>query len=315
MANLPTDRLSTDQPFSYVGVDVFGPWSVITRRTRGGAASSKRWAVLFTCLSIRAVHIEVIESMDSSCFINALRRFFSIRGPAKQFRSDCGTNFTGACKELQLNNFLADNGCTWVFNPPHSSHMGGSWERMIGIARRILDSMLLNHKLPLTHEVLVTFLAEVSAIINARPLVPVSSDPEAPMILTPATLLTQKIGAVSVPPGDFNQKDIFRRQWKQVQHLSNVFWHRWKTEYLHLLQSRHKWQKSSPNLQVGDVVLLKDREAHRNEWPMGLITKAVLSDDGRTRKVEVKVTKGGSPRVFFRPVTELVLLLPKEDVT
>ncbi len=98
-----------------------------SRRTRGGQASSKRWAVLFTCMSTRAIHIEVIESMDSSSFINALRRFFAIRGPAKQLRSDCGTNFVGACKELKMESitddrrvqeYLSGKGCFWVFNPP-----------------------------------------------------------------------------------------------------------------------------------------------------------------------------------------------------
>lgn len=72
MADLPVDRLSTDPPFSYVGLDVFGPWKITARRTRGGEANSKRWAVLFTCMSIRAIHIEVIESLDTSSFINAL---------------------------------------------------------------------------------------------------------------------------------------------------------------------------------------------------------------------------------------------------
>ena len=100
MADLPFDRLSTEPPFTFIGLDVFGPWPVVTWRTRGGQASSKRWAILFTCLSIRAVHIELIESMDTSRFINALRRFFSLRGPAKQIRSDCGTNLVGACREL-----------------------------------------------------------------------------------------------------------------------------------------------------------------------------------------------------------------------
>ncbi len=101
MSDLHPERLSMDPPFSFVGLDVFGPWVVTSCRTRGGQASSKRWAVLFTCMSTRAIHIEVIESMDSSSFINALRRFFAIRGPAKQLRSDCGTNFVGACKELK----------------------------------------------------------------------------------------------------------------------------------------------------------------------------------------------------------------------
>lgn len=147
MSDLPADRLSTEPPFTRVGLDVFGPWMVTARRTHGGQANSKRWAVLFTCMSVHAV--EVIESMDASCFINALRRFLSIRGPVKSLRSNCGTNFTGACRELEINSkpiqdFLAEKGCTWIFNPPHSSHMGGSWERMIGITRRILDSMLMD---------------------------------------------------------------------------------------------------------------------------------------------------------------------------
>ncbi len=116
-----------DPPFSFVGLDVFGPWVVTSRRTRGGQASSKRWAVLFTCMSTRAIHFEVIESMDSSSFINALRRFFAIQGPAKQLPSDCGTNFVGACKELKMESitddrrvqeYLSDKGCFWAFNPP-----------------------------------------------------------------------------------------------------------------------------------------------------------------------------------------------------
>ncbi|KAK7882503.1 hypothetical protein WMY93_028677 [Mugilogobius chulae] len=110
----------------------------------------------------------------------------------------------------------------------------------------------------LTHEVLTTFLAEVTAIMNARPLVPVSSDPESPFILTPATLLTQKTGVLPPPHGDFNEKDLLRQQWRRVQSLANSFWNRWRKEYLSTLQSRRKWHSTRPNLQQGDVVLLKD---------------------------------------------------------
>ena len=89
-------------PFTYVGLDVFGLWYITTRRTRGAQSESKQWAILFCCMSSRAVHIEVIASMDASSCINAMRRFFAIRGPAKQLRSDCGTNFIGACRELRM---------------------------------------------------------------------------------------------------------------------------------------------------------------------------------------------------------------------
>ena len=126
---------------------------MVTRKTRGGAANSKRWAILFTCLTTRAVQIEVVEELSSSAFINALRRFVSIRGLVKVFRSDRGTNFVGATADLKItainvedpsvSKFLYDSSTVWLFNAPHASHMGGVWERMIGVTRRILDSMLL----------------------------------------------------------------------------------------------------------------------------------------------------------------------------
>jgi hypothetical protein len=212
MANLPPERVTPAPPFSNVGMDVFGPWTVATRRTRGGAAQSKRWAVIFTCLAIRAVHIELIESLDTSSFINALRRFMAIRGPVKQLRCDCGTNFVGARNELEatlaemsqedIKTYLERNGCEWKFNPPHASHAGGSWERMIGIARNILNAMFAGlGTRQLTHEVLSTLMAEITAIINNRPLVPVSNDPSVPEILTPASILSLKSSPVLAAPG------------------------------------------------------------------------------------------------------------------
>ena len=203
MAELPEERVKPSPPFSFVGVDMCVPWEVTTKRTRGGAAHLKRWAALFTCLGTRAVHIEVVEEMSASSFINALRRFTAIRGSVKEYRSDQGTNFVGGTRELQMDTIsiedglikghLSTEGSVWKFNPPHASHMGGSWERMIGTTRNILDSMLLEHKGPkLTHEVLTTLMAEISSIINARPLVPVSTDPESPFIMSPSVLLTQK---------------------------------------------------------------------------------------------------------------------------
>ena len=68
---------------SAVGVDTFGPWTVVTRKTRGGQAHNNRWAIIFTCLTTRGIHIELVEEMSSSSFINALHRFISLRGPVK----------------------------------------------------------------------------------------------------------------------------------------------------------------------------------------------------------------------------------------
>ncbi|KAI3371610.1 hypothetical protein L3Q82_024181 [Scortum barcoo] len=326
MAALPAERLQVAPHFTYVGVDVFGPWDIVSRRTRGGVSNSKRWAVMFSCMCSRAVHIEVIEAMSSSSFINALRRFFAVRGPAKQIRSDCRTNFISASRELEMDKtnpgfnsvekYLETQSCTWVFNPPHASHMGGAWERMIGIARCILDCMLLEQrKSHLTHEVLITLMAEVAAIMNARPLIPVSLDPESPLILTPAMLLTLKTGSAPAPlSGSFEEVDLVREEWKRVQGLADMFWNRWKHEYLKTLQLRHKWQGRRQSLQERDIVLLKDNQAKRNQWPMGIIVKTFPGEDGLVRKVEVEVVKDGIRKTFSRPITEVVLLLsPKTD--
>lgn len=128
MADLPAYRLMPTPPFTFVGVDTFGPWSIATRRTRGGVANAKRWAIMFSCLVTRAIHIEIVEEMTSSSFINVLRRFTALRGPVKEFKSDQGTNFIGAVNELGLNcvnvedqnikNFLDINKSIWKSNPP-----------------------------------------------------------------------------------------------------------------------------------------------------------------------------------------------------
>lgn len=266
----------------------------------------------------RAIHIEVIEELSSAAFINALRRFIAIRGPVVQFRSDRGTNFIGATQDLSINaefvekgpvgTFLSNSGTSWIFNPPHASHMGGAWERLIGVSRRILDSMLLQNRVELTHDVLVTFMAEVSAIVNNRPLLPVSSDPESPSLLTPSILLTMKTSADIGPFPEFGPKDI-RAHWKRVQILAEEFWKRWRNEYLHTLQVRQKWKEDRPNLKTGDVILMKDSGSARNDWPMGIVKRTFPSDDGRVRKVEICVVKDGVRSTYVRPISELVTLL------
>lgn len=65
-------------------------------------------------------------------------------------------------------------------------------------------------------------MVEVSAIVNARPLIPVPTDPESPSILAPAMLLAQKID-LPTPVRDFNSKNLYKRQWKRVQCLASTF--------------------------------------------------------------------------------------------
>lgn len=322
MADLPPDRMETAPPFTNVGFDVFGPWKIQTRKLGGGTSNSKRWGLVFTCLNSRAVHIEVLEAMDACAFICGLRRFFAIRGPAVKLRCDRGTNFVGGKSELDealaemdqraVERYVSENGCEWTFNPPHASHFGGVWERQIGTIRRILDAMLLEiGSSRLTHELLVTLMAEVTAINNARPIATIPSDADEPQPLTPTMLLTMKARPLGPPPGNFVAQDLYAQcRWRRVQHLADQFWLRWRREYLQNLQPRRKWNKKRRNLAVGDVVTVKQTNSRRNQWPLGRIVKAIESEDGQVRKAEVMVRREGEMKTYVRPISEFVLIIP-----
>lgn len=137
MADLPKDRVLPDEAqYTRVGVDMFGPFE--EKRGRG---TVKRCAVIFTCLAVRAVYLEVASSLVTDSFVNALRRFIARHGQVVELRSDNGTNFVGAERELrgaierwnhaQINNTLIQKGITWIFNPPSGSHHSGVWDRLI----------------------------------------------------------------------------------------------------------------------------------------------------------------------------------------
>jgi len=246
MADLPEDQVTPALPFTYVGVDYFGPYI-----TKEGRKESKRYGALFTCLISRAGHIEVAHSLEIDCFLNVLRRFIARHGPVHEIRSDNGTNFVGAKRELsqavnkmdheEITEKLRQQQIDWKFNPPAVSHMGGVWERQIRTARRILDTLLHEHGSRLDDDSLQTLMCEVEAMINSRPLTAISSDAKDPVPLSPNQILTMKTSIVIPPPGKFQCNDVYMRQCqRRVQYLCNLFWLRWKKEYLPMLQERPK---------------------------------------------------------------------------
>ena len=116
---------------------MFGPFLA-----KDGRKIQKRYGVMFTCLSSKAVHIEVTSNLTTGSFIQALRCLISRRGNVSMIRSDSGTNFVGASIELKkafgemdekrINDFLMELGGEWISwkrNPPMASNMGGVWER------------------------------------------------------------------------------------------------------------------------------------------------------------------------------------------
>ena len=95
MAGLPEKRLDASTAFANVGVDYFGPFIVKIERR-----NEKRWCCLFTCLTMRAVHIEVVHKLDNDSCLNAIMRFIARRGKPSTIISVNATNFVEAEREF-----------------------------------------------------------------------------------------------------------------------------------------------------------------------------------------------------------------------
>ncbi|XP_065178343.1 uncharacterized protein LOC135808982 [Sycon ciliatum] len=302
MGNLPVQRLTPFlRPFTFTGLDYFGPLHIKIGRRR-----ELRYGALFTCLSTRAVHLEVAHSLM------AIRRMCARRGCPQEIHSDNGTNFRGADRELKaaLEDFRQDRlaaecsskGISWHFNPPLAPHMGGSWERLVRAVKIAMKSVMKERVV--TEEVLATVFAEAEQLVNSRPLTHVSVDPDDEESLTPNHFL---IGSSSATgrPGVFVDADLsLRKHWRIAQKITDEFWKRWILEYRPELTRRRKWQDGTPSLAVGDVVVIVDSNQPRGQWPRGRLEAVHPGSDGVVRVADVR-TKSG---LYRRSVVKLAKL-------
>ena len=176
--------------------------------------------------------------------------------------------------------------------------MGGVWERQIRTVRTVLAGVIKQQTLD--DESLVTLMTTVESIINGRPITKLSDDPRDERPLTPNHLLMLGSGQT----GKFKSGDMYRRQWKQVQYLADIFWHRWLRKYLPTLQERQKWRTPKCNVMKGDLILVKQDNYPKNHWPLGLVTETYPSPGGLVRSVAVRTAKG----TYMRPITKICVL-------
>ena len=174
-----------------------------------------------------------------------------------------------------------------------------------------LRSVLLNQTV--TDEVLSTVIAEVSVLLNSRPMTHISIDPSDLEPLTPNHFLLGR-PQPDLPPAPFVEptNKPTKKQWRHAQALTDQFWRRWMEEYVPSLIERRKWNRPNQHIQKDDLVLIVDQNTPRGLWPMGRVLNIYPGDDGVVRVAEVKTGTG----LYTRPVTKLCLLLqasPEEE--
>lgn len=322
MGSLPKERLTPAKTFSVTGVDYAGPIMLKIGPPRGRSArTSKAWIALFVCFVVKAVHLELVSDLTTDAFIAALRRFIARRGKPGTMFSDNGTNFVGANRELRklkslydsrghkeaVARFLAEDNITWQFSPPRGSHFGGLWEAGVKSVKyhlhRVIGSACL------TFEEMSTVLCQIEACLNSRPLCSLSTDPSDFSALTPGHfLVTHELNALPEP--DVTDVPVNRlTRWQHLQLIHQHFWKRWSDDYLVSLQKRTRWQTPKRNVQIGDLVCIKDENLPPMKWLLGRVVELHPGKDKFVRVVTVK-TAGG---LLKRPVAKLTLIIPQDD--
>jgi len=321
MGQLPPSRVNPAPPFHQTGVDYAGPFHMALRSGRKPPLI-KAYVALFVCMATKATHMELVSDLSTAAFIAALNRFISRRGLPNDIYSDEGTNFVGAKKELdellafvnsaahidKVKGFLFPKGITFHTNPPAAPHHGGLWEAAVKSmkfhVRRVMGTRNL------TVEEFTTLLCQVEAMLNSRPLTPLSDDPNDMAALTPGHFLIGR-PLTSLPYPDLGHLPISRLdRWQTVQCVSQHIWESWKRAYLSLLQSRPKWHAPLPDIVPGTMVLIMDKDSSLGpqQWKLGRVITVFPPADGKTRVCDVRTNvtpKNPAGTILRRPVVKL----------
>ncbi|XP_076659957.1 uncharacterized protein LOC143363234 [Halictus rubicundus] len=283
MADLPQQRVTAARPFLHTGVDYAGP---IWLRTAPGAEA----------------------------FLATFRRFISRRGLCSDVYSDCGTNFQGADNELRrlfeaqaasfrvLQAELTKLRVQWHFNPPASPHFGGLWEAAVKSTKHHLRRVLGESKL--TYEEMATFLSQVEAWLNSRPLSALSDDPQDLAALTPGHFLIGSAINALPEPTLLELKPSRLSRWQLLVQMRDQFWQRWVREYLHGLLTRPKWKQPDDSHQIGSLCLITTENTSPCRWPLARIDAVHPGADDEIRVCTLKT----ATTTLVRPIHKLVLL-------
>ena len=317
---LPEGRVNRKWPFATTGVDYLGP--LIVRSDDTCDSTKKVWICLFTCGTVRAIHLEVSESLSTTHFLHCLRRFIATRGTpeiiisdnAKQFRL-AGANIERVWSNPELQSYVAQHGISWRFIVEKAPWMGGFFERLVGSVKSCLKKTLGRSLISLLQ--LQTLIKEIEAVINTRPLTYLDSELDVDGVLTPADFIGTKSSSLGIPnvhtssdtePSQTSSRELIE-WWKKEQHFINMFWESWTKDYLVALRERNdsKRQRNPADVlpKIGQVVLLKDAQRPRGQWKLVRIRELHTSRDGTTRSVTVSTHNGKSLR---RPLQHLIPL-------
>ncbi|KAL7724201.1 hypothetical protein ACLKA6_005768 [Drosophila palustris] len=229
---------------------------------------------------------------------------------------DNATNFVGASRQFRelrarveeeadaIQEFASKSGCEFAFIPPRAPHFGGLWEAGVKSAKHLLLRTV--GSLLLTAEELQTTLVAVEAVLNSRPIGALSDDPSDGEALTPGhALIGGPLTAMPAGGAPDQQGLTCLSRWRAVSSLRRQFWRRWSKEYILGLQARSKWHHRTPDVVVGELVVVAEDNLPPQKWLIGRVTAVHRGEDGAVRVVDLRTATGGA---FRRPIHKLARL-------
>ncbi|GFV28561.1 integrase catalytic domain-containing protein [Trichonephila clavipes] len=225
----------------------------------------KVWIVLYTSAIYRALHLELVSSLSTDAFLLSFRRFVARRGRPRLIYSNNGTNFRGAYNELIVTDwnevylYAEIQRTTWKFIPSTAAWWGGFWERLVRTMKELFRRTL--RKAIFTYEELLTILCECEKVVSSRPLTYLSEDTQDLTPITPARFLFE-IPTADTKDLDFRDANHFRK--------------------------RLRFRAKSSNIQVGDIVLIRDDWKKRIQWSLARVIKLIPGKDRLVGTVKLK---------------------------
>lgn len=302
MGDLPAVRVTKARAFQNVGIDYCGHFFIKERKFRN-LNKIKTYVAIFVCMVTKAIHIEVVSDLTTEGFLGALSRFVHRRGKPDSIHCDNASNFKGAKNELnelyaliqsqklrdKVYAFSYTNNIEFHFIPPSSPHFGGLWEAGVKSFKHHLKRVTSDTLL--TFEQFNTLAIEIEAVLNSRPLTPVSNDINDCSALTPGHFLIND-SLISLPEPDLLSLPSNRLSaWQLISKIRQNFWKRWHLEYLNELNVRRKWNVNSINPVKGALVIVKDDNLPCMQWQLARITELHPGKDGIVRCVTIRRDK------------------------
>ena len=300
MTNIPKHRVNFIKPFLHTGIDYTSHVWV-----KEGNGLKKMYLLVFTCLNVRAIHIELIDDMSTHSLILALIRFCNIFGVPSHIYSDNAKSFVAGINFMQevflsseFNEKFSKYNIKHIRIPVYSAWVGSTWERMIRVIKSCLYKVVGRAKL--TYFNLLTILSDIQQSINSRPLTYRCSDDSGLEGITPNCFIRPNANASllfkacdkSILEADPPSRSLVNKSIAIRDSMLEEFKQMWYEEYLLSLREQCKnlhQIKFVNKIRVDDVVLVRGPSTKkRPHWMLGRVLELIYGDDNNVRSVKLK---------------------------